>query len=64
MNEKITVTGLDGQTNDLVNELRTQLAARMPRNLLRASYYDGKRAIRQVGTVIPPQYFRMGIVLG
>src|SRR5690606_9794100 len=41
-----------------------QLDAKKPRNLLRASYYDGKRAIRQVGTVIPPHYYRLGIVLG
>jgi hypothetical protein len=34
-----------------------------PRSL-RASYYDGKRAIRQVGTIIPPQYYRLAIVLG
>jgi hypothetical protein len=31
---------------------------------LRASYYDGKRALRQVGSVIPPQYYKLGIVLG
>jgi hypothetical protein len=31
---------------------------------MRASYYDGKRALRDVGTIIPPQYYRLGIVLG
>jgi hypothetical protein len=40
------------------------LAAKQTRNLLRASYYDGKRAVRQVGTIIPPQYYRLAIVLG
>lgn len=64
MNERITVTGLDDDTTDLLNGLLGQLGARLPRNLLRASYYDGKRAIRAVGTVIPPHYYRLGIVLG
>lgn len=60
----ITVAGLDDDQNDTVNLLLDQLAAKARRNLLRASYYDGKRAIRQVGLVIPPQYYRLGIVLG
>ena len=47
-----------------LNMLLEQLDAKQPRNFMRASYYDGKRAIRQVGTVIPPQYYRLGIVLG
>jgi hypothetical protein len=48
----------------VLNLLLAQLKAKQRRNLLRASYYDGKRAIRQVGTIIPPQYYRLGIVLG
>jgi hypothetical protein len=47
-----------------LGHLFEQLEQKQPRNLLRASYYDGKRAIRQVGTVIPPQYYRLGVVLG
>lgn len=47
-----------------LNMLLAQLRAKSSRNLLRASYYDGKRAVRQVGTVIPPQYFQMALVLG
>lgn len=34
------------------------------RNDLRDSYYDGKRAITQVGTIIPPSYYKLAIVLG
>jgi hypothetical protein len=56
--------GLADDDTDTLHALRTQLEKRERRNLLRASYYDGKRAIRQVGTVIPPQYYRLGIVLG
>jgi len=62
--QKIDVTGLSDDDNDTVNALLGALEAKAVRNLLRASYYDGKRAIRQVGTVIPPQYYRLGIVLG
>ena len=64
MAEGITVTGLDEDENGTVNLLLEELRQKQGRNLLRASYYDGKRAIRQVGTVIPPQYYRLGIVLG
>lgn len=62
--QRITLPGVDDDTNRLLRRLVEDLHHRQPRNLLRASYYDGKRAIRQVGTVIPPQYYRLGIVLG
>lgn len=64
MDQNITVTGLDDDENHTVNALLHQLDQRQERNFLRASYYDGKRAIRQVGSVIPPQYYRLGLVLG
>lgn len=64
MEQQIRVAGLDDDNNALVNRLLAKFANKAVRNLLRASYYDGKRAINQVGTVIPPQYFRLGIVLG
>jgi hypothetical protein len=62
--KRIVVDGLTDEENDTANVLLAQLDAKGDRNLLRASYYDGKRALRQVGTVIPPQYYRIGIVLG
>jgi len=62
--EAIHPPGLSDDEDRLLNKLLEQLKAKTPRNLLRASYYDGRRAIRQVGSVIPPQYFRLGIVLG
>ncbi len=64
MDQIITVTGLTDDENRTVNALLQQLDERQERNFLRASYYDGKRAIRQVGSVIPPQYYRLGLVLG
>lgn len=47
-----------------LNLLLKQLDEKRGRNLLRASIYDGKRALRQISRVVPPQYHRMGIVLG
>ena len=52
--ERLTLTGLSDDDNATLNRLLRQLNAKTTRNVLRASYYDGKRAIRQVGTVIPP----------
>lgn len=62
--QQIHLPDVTDDENRLLNRLLKQLSDRAARNRLRASYYDGKRAIRQVGTVIPPQYFRLGIVLG
>ena len=62
--ERLTIAGLDDAENDTLNMLLTQLDATAERNILRASYYDGKRALKMIGTLIPPQYYRLGIVLG
>lgn len=62
--QQIRLPGVSDDENRTLNRLLKQLEHRSTRNRLRVSYYDGKRAIRQVGTVIPPQYFRLGIVLG
>jgi hypothetical protein len=64
VNERIIVPGLIDDEQATLDRLVALLDAKLERNLRRASYYDGKRAIRQVGTVIPPQYYRLGIVLG
>jgi hypothetical protein len=62
--EKINVPGLSDDELVTLNYNAEQLAALSKRNLLRSSVYDGKRAIRQVGSVIPPQYKRLGLILG
>lgn len=64
MKDVLSVPGLSDDEQALLNALAADLEEKASRNLLRASYYDGKRAIRQVGSVIPPQYFKLGIVLG
>jgi len=60
----INVTGLSDDENALANLLLDQLDKRSSRNILRASYYDGKRAVRQISAVVPPQYRQLGLILG
>jgi hypothetical protein len=64
ISDHLTVRGLTDGEQQTVNGLWKQLSDKATRNLVRASYYDGKRALRDVGTIIPPQYYRLGIVLG
>ena len=61
---RIVLPGVSDDEQRTIDLLWDQLQAKQPRNLLRASYYDGKHAIRQLGGIIPPQYYRLGIVLG
>ena len=62
--EPLNIPGLSDDEMRTVNRLLEHLENKQERNLLRLSYYDGKRAARQIGSVIPPQYYRTGIVLG
>ena len=62
--EKLVVPGLSDAENDVLNRLAEALAGKSRRNLLRSSYYDGKRVAKMVGTVIPPQYANIGLALG
>lgn len=64
MSDRLALPGLSDDEDRTLNRLLCELNEKQPRNLLRASYYDGKHAIRQMGSIIPPQYYRMGIVLG
>jgi hypothetical protein len=62
--QRIVLPGVSDDDNRTLGRLLADLHHKQPRNNLRASYYDGKRAVRQVGTIIPPQYWRLGLVLG
>lgn len=64
MIDNVSIPALTDDENRTANKLIDGLVARMPRNLERASFYDGKRAVSQVGSVIPPQYMRMANALG
>ena len=62
--ETLRVPGLSDDETVTVNLLAKQLKDKSRRNRMRSDLYDGKQAIRQVGSVIPPQYFRIGLALG
>ncbi len=62
--EKLVVPGLGDDELATLNRCAEELDRKSRRNLLRSSYYDGKRAAQQVGSVIPPQYANIGLALG
>lgn len=64
MDESLRVPGLTEDEIVTVNSLAKTLKDRSRRNKMRSDLYDGKNAIRQVGSVIPPQYYRIGLALG
>ncbi len=64
MSEVLRVPGLSDDEQGEFNWLKDQLEAKADRNLLRSSFYDGRKAVRQVGTTIPPQYMNLGLALG
>lgn len=61
---RILLPGVSDEVNDTLAALVAQLDAHRARNLHRADRYDGKHAVRHVGTIIPPQYRQLAIVLG
>lgn len=64
MFEQIKLPKLEDDQVRTANRLLEQLDQKERRNLLRASYYDGKRKARHVSTVVPPIYQRVAMVLG
>lgn len=64
MNQTVRLPGVTSDENALINGLLAQIEECRRKNLLRTSYYENKRTIRYVGTLIPPQYFNLGLVLG
>jgi hypothetical protein len=62
--ERVTIPGLDEIEQDILNGLLEQLKAKTPRNKLRAAYYDGKNAVRDLGISTPPSFRRIATVLG
>lgn len=59
---KITGLGADEQDDFAAN--LEQLRAKRARNLLRAGLYDGKHALHQIGSIIPPSFYQTAVVLG
>lgn len=64
VDETLRVPGLSEDETVTVNFLAKQLKEKTAHNRKRSDLYDGKSALRQVGTIIPPQYHRLGLALG
>lgn len=64
MDETLRVQGLDDDETVTLNLLAKQLRDKTRHNKKRSDLYDGKSALRQVGTIIPPQYHNLGLALG
>jgi len=62
--DRISVPALTRGEQDELDLLWAQLRRHRPRNNLRQAYYDFNHVVRQIGSVVPPQYYRMGAVLG
>lgn len=60
----LRIPGLSDDEHEALNGNLEQLRAKRSRNLLRAGLYDGKHAVRQIGTIVPPTYYQTAIVLG
>lgn len=64
MDEVLRFPGFDEDETVTVNLLVKQLREKQPHNRKRSDLYDGKQALRQVGSIIPPQYHNLGLTLG
>lgn len=62
--DQVTLPGISDDDQRTLNLLLDQLNKKFERNRLRQAYYDMKCVVRLVGSVIPPQYWRLGIVMG
>lgn len=62
--QKVRIPGVDSDVNAQINQLLGRVHGHRLDNVIRQSYYDNKRAINKIGTLIPPQYFRLGLALG
>jgi hypothetical protein len=60
----VIVAGLSDDENRILNRLLAGVKRHESRNFLRSSYYDGRRAINDVGGVVPETYRNLAIVLG
>lgn len=60
----LRIAELTDAEQSALNDNLEQLEAKMPRNMLRAHLYDGKHAIRHLGSLIPPAYYQTAVVLG
>ena len=60
----VVVPEMAGADLDLLRELIAHWQAKLPRNLLRRRYYDGKNRLRDLGISIPPALRSVETVVG
>lgn len=61
---QINISGLEHDEQKSLDALVHQLEAKLPRNQIRAAFYDGKNAVRDLGISTPPNMARVATVLG
>ncbi len=64
MIDPVRIPQLSDDEGRTVNKLLAKISDTSHRNLLRSSFYDGRRAVREIGSTIPPQYANIAIALG
>jgi hypothetical protein len=64
LSNQVSLPNISDDEQALLTGLLNRLELKQLRNRLRDSYYDGKRAMTQIGSIIPPQYLKLAIVLG
>lgn len=64
MTDRIAIPGLSPDEDRLLNSLLEKLDKKAKRNTTRRAYYDMQHMTPLIGSVIPPQYWKVGIVLG
>ncbi|HOY80497.1 MAG TPA: phage portal protein [Rhodoglobus sp.] len=60
----LDLPGLTDDEQRTLNRLMNQLSVKQTRNALRSCYYDGKRLVNRLQSLVPPQYFHLGLCLG
>lgn len=64
MTRSITLPDVPDDDNRTLNLLLEQLDSKSLRNVLRQKRYDQKHVVKRVGRIIPPEYYRLAVVLG
>lgn len=62
--DPIRLPEVPDEVNNELGFLLDVLRKKSRRNLIRSAYYDGRRAIKDITAVVPPQYHNLGITLG
>jgi hypothetical protein len=60
----VAVSNVSDQELDTIRGLFAVWREKLPRNLLRSTYYDGRAPLKDLGIAIPPTMRRLDVVLG